>query len=159
MSYAAPIPLEASVIQQLKEEHLNNHRFSSYLLALLLVYLEPGGVHVICFTAVGKDWVYPFAWGLQCLLGLNDFSNMKDQLPMYWNESAKQFYLENLFDYSFRIWESVQLCLVKMSQILIDCTTCFPHISRVLGVKKSVHSMHLSTVCKAGHTGRAHFWL
>ena len=58
---------------------------------------------MICFTAVGKDWVYHFACGFQCLLGLNDFSNMKDQLLMYWNVSAKPFYLENLSDYSFRI--------------------------------------------------------
>ena len=39
---------------------------------------------------------------------------------MYWHVSAKPFYLENLFNYSMRIQESVLLCLGKKSQILIS---------------------------------------
>ena len=28
--------------------------------------------------AVDKDWIYRFVCGFQCLLGLNDFSNMME---------------------------------------------------------------------------------
>ena len=88
-------------------------------------------------TAVDKDPVYRFTCSFQCLLGHIDFSNMIDQLMMYWHVSAKPFYLKNLFNYSMRIRESVRYCLVKKSQILISITLPAPPLfHEILGVKK-----------------------